>query len=171
MSCLLTSGYSLGCLDNMGGIKEVYIGEWNGDGLVYTFGTNSIITGFTGSTGSFYTFEQDLQVGSYTEEYQNNIDNGVSYYNQTLSIALTKLDSALRSKLIILGRGKWRIIVKDKNNRYWLMGKENPIRVSAMTPGFGKANTDMNGAMITFLGSEPEIICEVTEAAALTLIV
>jgi hypothetical protein len=31
MACLLTTGYTLGCRDNIGGIQAVYIGEYNGE--------------------------------------------------------------------------------------------------------------------------------------------
>jgi hypothetical protein len=171
MACVLTSGYSLGCRDNIGGIAEVYIGEWNGDSLGYTFGTNSIITAFTGATGSFYTFEQEIETGSYTENGVFSTENGTAFYEQTLAITLHKLEASLRNQILILGQGKWRIIIKDQRGKYWLMGKQNPVRVSASTPGLGKAYGDLNGAVITFMGKEPEIAYEVQAAAALGVIV
>lgn len=171
MACVLTSGYSLGCRDNIGGIAEVYIGEWNGDSLGYTFGTNSIITAFTGTTGSFYTFEQEIETGSYTENGVFSTENGTAFYEQTLTLTVHKLEAALRNQLLILGQGKWRIIIKDQRGKYWLMGKQNPVRVSASTPGLGKAYGDLNGSVITFMGKEPEIAHEVQASAALTVIV
>lgn len=171
MACILTNGHTLGCRDNIGGIQEVYIGEYNGDLLTYTFGTSSIIDTISGATVSFYTFQQDIQVGSYTENGQYSVENGTSFYEQTLAITLPKLEATLREQLVILGQGKWRIIVKDQNGRYWLMGKQNPVRVSAMTPGLGKAYGDLNGAVVTFMGMEPEIAYEVNATAALSVIV
>jgi hypothetical protein len=50
------------------------------------------------------------------------------------------------------------------------MGKQNPVRVSASTPGVGKAYGDLNGAVITFLGKEPEPAHIVTSGAALSVI-
>jgi hypothetical protein len=46
------------------------------------------------------------------------------------------------------------------------MGFQNPVRVSAATPGLGKAYCDLNGAVITFLGKEPEPAYEVASSAA-----
>lgn len=170
MACILTAGYTLGCRDNIGGIQEVYIGEWNGDSLTYTFGTNNIIATFSGATTSFFTFEQEVETGSFTENGVFSTENGTAFYEQTLSITLHKLEAPLRNTILVLGQGKWRIIVKDQRGKYWLMGKQNPVRVSASTPGLGKAYGDLNGAVITFMGKEPEPAYEVASAAALSVI-
>jgi hypothetical protein len=171
MSCVLTDGYTLGCRDNIGGIQTVYIGEWNGDDLQYGFTTSNVIDSFSGATVSFYTFEQEIEVGSYTENGVFSTENLTAFYEQTLTITLHKLEAALRNKILILGQGKWRILIKDQRGLYWLMGKQNPVRVSAATPGLGKAYGDLNGAVITFMGKEAEPANEVTDAAAATVIV
>ena len=171
MSCVLTDGYTLGCRDNIGGIQTVYIGEWNGDDLTYGFTTSNVIDSFSGATVSFYTFEQEIEVGSYTENGVFSTENLTAFYEQTLTITLHKLDAVLRNQILLLGQGKWRIIIKDQRGLYWLMGKQNPVRVSAATPGLGKAYGDLNGAVITFMGKEPEPAHEVTSTAALSVIV
>lgn len=170
MSCVLTDGYVLSCRDSLGGIQEVYIGEWNGDSLTYGFTTSQVIDSFSGATVSFYTFEQEIEVGSYTENGVFSTENLTAFYEQTLTITLHKLEASLRNKILLLGQGKWRIIIKDQRGLYWLMGKQNPVRVSASTPGLGKAYGDLNGAVITFMGKEPEPAHEVTSTAALSLI-
>lgn len=171
MACVLTSGFTLGCRDNIGGIQEVYIGEYNADSMGYTLGaTYSEITAFSGATVSFYTFEQEIESGSFTENGVFSTENGTGFYEQTLVLTLPKLDAALRNQLQILGQGKWRIIIKDQRGSYWLMGYQNPIRVSASTPGVGKAYGDLNGCIITFMGKEPAIAYNVLPAAAATVI-
>lgn len=170
MACLLSSGYTLGCRDNIGGIQEVYIGEYNADSMIFTLGVDSIIGTFSGATVSFYTFEQEIETGSYTENGVFSTENGTGFYEQTLTITLHKLEAALRNKILILGQGKWRIIIKDQRGKYWLMGYQNPVRVSASTPGLGKAYGDLNGAVITFMGKEPAIAYEVASVAALSVI-
>lgn len=170
MACILTNGYSLGCRDNIGGIQEIYVGEWNSDSMTYVLGTDNIIGTFSGATVSFYTFEQEIETGSYTENGVFSTENGTAFYEQTLAITLHKLDAAMRNQILLLGQGKWRIMIKDQRGKYWLMGYQNPVRVSAATPGLGKAYGDLNGAIITFMGKEPEPAHEVEAAAALTLI-
>jgi hypothetical protein len=170
MACLLTSGYTLGCRDNIGGIQEVFIGEWN-DTMTYTLGVDSIIGTFSGATVSFYTFQQEIETASFTENGVFSIENGTSFYEDTLTITLHKLEAALRNKILILGQGKWRVIIKDQRGKYWLMGYQNPVRVSASTPGVGKSYGDLNGAVITFMGKEPVPAYEVSATAALSVIV
>ncbi len=170
MACLLTNGYTLGCRDSVAGISEVYIGEWNGDSMSMILNQDSIIGTFSGATVSFYTFEQEIETGSYTENGVFSTENGTSFYELTLSITLHKLDAALRNKILLLGQGKWRIIVKSQNGTYHLMGYQNPVRVSASTPGLGKAYGDLNGAVITFMGKEPAPAYLVSSTAALSVI-
>lgn len=170
MSCVLTNGYSLGCRDNIGGIQAVYIGEWNGDSMTYVLGTDDIVGTFSGATVSFYTFEQEIETGSYTENGVFSTENLTAFYEQTLSITLHKLDAAMRNQIKLLGQGKWRIIILDQRGKYWLMGYQNPVRVSASTPGLGKAYGDLNGAVITFMGKEPAPAHEVSSVAALSVI-
>ena len=169
-TCVLTSGYSLGCRDSIGGIQEVYIGEYNGSSLGYTLGTDSIIGTFSGATVSFYTFQQEIETASYTENGQFSTENGTSFYEQTLTINLHKLEAALRNKILVLGQGKWRVIIKDQRGIYHLMGFQNPVRVSASTPNVGKAYGDMNGATITFVCKEPTPAYIVSSTAALQVI-
>jgi hypothetical protein len=166
MSCVLTNGYTLGCRDNIGGVQEVYIGEYNADALSYSFTASNVISAFGGATVSFYTFEQEIETGSYTENGVFSTENGTAFYEETLTITL----HTLRNQILLLGQGKWRIIIKDQRGVYHLMGKQNPVRVSASTPGVGKAYGDLNGAVITFLGKEPEPAHIVTTAAALSVI-
>ena len=170
MACIITTGYSLGCRDAIGGIQSVYIGSYNGPSLTWTLGTDDIIGTFSGATVSFWEFEQDLEVGSFVQAGQFNTTNGTSFYDETVEITLQKLDASLRDKIRILGQGKWRIIVLDQRGKYWLIGAQNPVRVSAATPGVGKAYGDLNGSMVTFMGKEPVPAYEVASSAAAQMI-
>lgn len=171
MACVLTSGYTLGCRDNIGGIQEVYIGTYNADALTYTLGTNDIIGTFSGTWSGFYTFEQEIETGSFNQTGQFSTENGTAFYEQTLEITVHKLEAALRNQIYLLGQGKFRILIKDQRGKYWLMGYQNPVRVSASTPSLGKAYGDLNGAVITFMTKEPSPAYEVASSAALQLIV
>lgn len=174
MACIITSGYSLGCRDSIGGIQSVYIGEFNGPSLTWTLGTDlaspDIIGTFSGATVSFWEFEQEIETGSFTQAGQFSTENGTSFYEETVEITLQKLDASLRNKIKILGQGRWRIIVLDQRGKYWLVGAQNPVRVSASTPGVGKAYGDLNGSVLTFMGKDPLPAYEVSSGAAAQVI-
>lgn len=170
MPCLITSGYTLQCRDNIGGVQNVYIGNFNGSSMTYTVATNSI-TAFAGATVSFYTFQQPLETASFEQAGNYSTENGTSFYTQTVNITLQKLNNTSSALINTLGQGTWRIMVLDQNGVYWLIGAQNGARVSASTPNTGKALGDLNGAVITFEAKEPITAYQVSSAAALSLIV
>ncbi len=64
------------------------------------------------------------------------------------------------------------MIVLDNNDRYWAVGFENGLYISAGQLLSGLAYNDANGANMTFLGGEPnpsaEIVVATTLAAVMT---
>lgn len=171
MSCLLSGGYTLPC-KGISGIQSVYIGNWNGSAITYTMGSASspnLITGITGG-GSFSTFQQELEQGSLTETGNFNPQNGTAYYDQVVEITVMQPTQLLVDKVNILGQGRFRLIVLDSNSNYWLVGQVNPVSVTAVSGGPGKAYADLNGFTITFTGKELGIITQVTTAAAISVI-
>lgn len=169
MSCILTTGYSIGC-KTQAGVQKVFIGTWNDTSLTYTFGTNSIIDTFGGATVSFYTFQQPIETSSYTAPAEVNTENNAIQYNQTLTINVQGLNAALLNQIKTLGQGVWRILILDKMGNYFLMGKSGPVQVSAIESGLGKVGTDLNGAIITFTAKEDQPLYQVQTAAALSVI-
>lgn len=169
MSCVLTSGYSIPC-KGIAGVQAVYIGEWNGPSLGYVT-TGITISAFTGSTVSFYEFEQPIETGSLTETGNFNTQNGTAYYDQVVEITVHNIDSTLINDVNILGRGRWRILVLDVNGNYFLIGKQNPVMVTSVSGGLGKAYGDLNGYTITFTGKEFDALAPVQVAAAQSVIV
>ena len=180
MSCLITEGYSIAC-KGIAGVQAVFIGEWNGltasGGIGYTIGTGATgsplgqITAFTGATVSFYEFQQTIETGSLTEAGNFNVQNGTAFYEQTVEITVHNTNAKLLEQVNVLGRGRWRILVLDVNGNYFLVGKQNPVMVSAVAGGLGKAYGDLNGFTITFTGKEYDVLTQVTTAAALSVIV
>lgn len=172
MSCLITGGYTLPC-KGISGIQAVYIGNWNGSAMTYTMGSASnpnLITGLAGVTQSFYTFQQEIEQGSLTETGNFNPQNGTAYYDQVVEITVMQPTQLLVDKVNQLGQGRWRIIILDSNANYWLVGQVNPVSVTAVAGGPGKAYADLNGFTITFTGKELNILTQLTSTAALTVI-
>jgi len=163
--CLITNGYSLGCRDSIGGVNEVYIGNFDSN-VTYTTGTNSIIEGFTGGTVSYYTFEQEVEVSEFTEKVTASTENGTVFYETTLSITLIKNDASLKNIMKLLTKGHLSIIVLDSRGVYHLLGKENGVRANDGTIGVGKAFGDLNGFTLSFLAKESEPANEIDQTLA-----
>jgi len=155
MSCLINTGYSLGCRDSIGGIQAAYIGNFN-SAQTYTLDADENITGVTGSTVSYYTFEQEVESGEFNQEGQYSTENGTIFFNQTLTLMFHKNDAALRNLLLVLSQANLSVIVKDQRGEYWLLGFQNGVRAISGAMNTGKAFGDMNGVLITLEGKEPE---------------
>lgn len=175
MACVITSGYTVGCRDNSGGIKKIFIASYDGT-ITYTLAnTTNIITDFVAvspaTVPDFHTFESEVEQGSFNQTGQFSTETGTAFYEQTVELTMFKVDAARRNQILALGQGAWRIMILDQNGNYYLVGKENPVRVTAMNIGTGKAFSDLNGVTITFTGKEPQPAHLVDATEALTHIV
>lgn len=170
MACILTSGYSLGCRAQAG-VSEVFIGSWNGTALGYTLQGDGFTVGtFSGTTVSFYGFQQTTETANFTSAAEVNNENNAIQYALSLEITVTNMTAALVNQIKVLGQGAWRILILDKQGNYWLMGYSGPVQVSALTSGLGKVGTDLNGGMITFSSKEVQPLVAVASSAALSVI-
>jgi hypothetical protein len=154
-NCLLQNGYTLSCRDSIGGIRRAFIGNFDTD-AVYTLDADDRITGFTGSTVSYYTFEQEMEVGEFNQAGAYSTENGTVFFTQDLSLMFHKNDADLRNQLLVLSQANMSVIVEDQRGEYWLIGYANGVRATAGAMNTGRAYGDMNGVTITLQGKEPE---------------
>jgi len=159
MSCDITSGFTLGCRDNTGGIKAVYILS----GSISDINTDAdgVITGITGS-GDFYKFELFRQTSNYAEEITSTPENGTIFYNQTLAAVFFKMKQAVRNQVNTLAQNpNLKVIVQTNNGTidgsgaFFLMGQTNGAQLLSGTSQTGTAFGDLNGYNLTFSGQEP----------------
>ena len=159
MSCDITSGFTLGCRDNTGGIKALYI--LSGSISDLNTDANGKITGITGS-GDFYKFELFRQTSNYAEEISSTPENGTVFYNQTLNAVFFKMKQSVRNQVNTLAQNpNLRVIVQTNNGTvdgsgaFWLMGQTNGAQLLSGTGQTGTAFGDLNGYNLTFTGQEP----------------
>lgn len=168
-SCFISSGYTLDCRNaSTGGIKTLWILGGSGSTIsgVATNG-DSEITSISG-TGVFYKFELVRQSSSLTEDLLVNDTNQSIVFQPTVVVNLPKLNYALRNLWFeLVKQNSLYMIVLDNNDRYWQVGFENGLYVSAGQLMTGLKYNDANGAMATFLGGEPNPIQEIAVTTTL----
>lgn len=172
-NCPITYGYTIPCKPTAG-VKEVYIGTYD-SGLLYTIDSSApgvtssygTITGFTGSVSNYKKFEVNDESASYTSTGAFTMDS--AFYTGVLELTLVGLDQATIELIMILGKGRWRVVILDQEDKYWLMGKNNPVNVTGATPGLGKAFGDTYGAVMTFTVKGKEPMVQVSSAAVSAL--
>ena len=166
MACDITSGFSLGCRDNSGGIKNVYILSGCIDSL--DGASVGLITGVTGS-GAFYKFELAKQTGDFTETINASVENGTVFYEQVVNAPFHKLQSSTRNQVKVLAQNPALKVIVETNNGsddsvgvFFLAGQANGMTLSGGTGATGTAFGDLNGYSLTFTGQEPVPASEIS---------
>lgn len=166
MACDITSGFELGCRDNTGGIKNLYI--LSGSIASITDASEGLIESISGS-GEFYQYELFRQTSDFSEAINATPENGTVFYEQTVNATFFKLQSATRNQIRVLAKNPDLKIIVETNNgsqdnvgRYWLLGEENGAQLLSGTGATGTAFGDLNGYTLTFTGQEPEPASELS---------
>ena len=169
-TCDITSGFTLGCRDNTGGIANLYI--LSGSITSVADASEGLISGITGS-GEFYKFELFRQTSDFSEAITSTPENGTVFYEQTLNAVFFKLQSSTRNQVKVLAQNPNLKVVVETNNgtvdgigRYWLLGEDRGMQLLSGTGATGTAFGDLNGYSLTFTGQEPNPASEISGSLA-----
>ena len=164
-TCDITSGFTLGCRDNTGGLKNIYILSGSVDS---TSGTTGLLSELSGS-GVFYKFELTRQTGDFTEAITANIENGTIFYEQTANCPFHKLQSSTRNQVRVLAKNPNIKMIVETNNgsedgvgTFFFLGQTRGLSLSGGQGQTGTAFGDLNGYTLTFTGQEPEPASELS---------
>lgn len=165
--CTLTSGYTLECRKNLGGVKSIAIGSFARSKYATDATNNDVITGYEVDSPevTYHIFETEIESASFNQTAQISAENHTVFMQQEVTLSMFRNTSALLKTVVTLLQANLSVIIKDQTDRYWLVGRENGVRATAATVGTGKAFSDMNGSSITLLGKEPLFATEVVKAA------
>ena len=165
-TCDITSGFTLGCRDNAGGIKNLYI--LSGSVAQVTGAANGLISDISGS-GEFFKFELFRQTSDFSEAISSTPENGTVFYDQTLNATFFKMQSATRNQVRVLAKNPDLKIIVETNNgsvdgvgTFFYMGQENGAQLLSGQAQTGTAFGDLNGYSLTFSAQEPEPASELS---------
>jgi len=165
-TCDITSGFTLGCRDNVGGITNLYILSGSVDTVVTA--SEGVISTLSGS-GSFYKYELFRQTSDYSEAITSTPENGTVYYEQTVNAVFFKLQSSTRNQIKVLAQNPNLKVIVETNNgtidgvgRYFYLGEDRGMQLLSGTGATGTAFGDLNGYNLTFTGAEPQPASEIS---------
>jgi len=169
MACDITSGFTLACRDNSGGIKNIYILSGSTPGV--TEASEGLISDLSGS-GVFYKFELTKNTGDFTETPTVSLENGTVYYDQLLNVSFHKLQSSIRNNVKVLAQNPdLKIAVETQNGvespytgRFFYMGNRRGASLSGGSGATGTAFGDANAYALSFQGLEVEPAEEIQSA-------
>ena len=158
MACSITvSGRSFPCKDKIGGIKRVWIAQFEAD----EWGTIAagVIPG-AGADGDgatpvvFKNFELTKNTGSFQQTVTSSVENGTVFFSQVVELTMPNLLAVDNTEIYELMKGRLSIIIQDNNDNYILMGHTTGAEATGGTVGTGTAKGDLNGYQLQFTAEE-----------------
>lgn len=171
MACDITSGFTLGCRDNVGGIKNIYILSGSVSTVTAADGAISDLDG----SGVFYKFELPRNVGDFTETPTPSLENGTVFYSQVVNAAFHKLQASIRNQVKVLAQNPaLKIVVEtengtdDNSGQFFYIGENRGATLTGGSGTTGTAFGDANQYALTFEATEPYPAQEITTSGALS---
>lgn len=115
----------------------------------------------------FFEFQTNKNVCNFTESVAVDTNNGTTFFNQVVTLVLSRRETTKRTAIekLVDGQKQLILVILDSNNNYWLFGLKEGAYVTAIEGGSGTAKADASGYSITFTAMEPIQAYEITAAA------
>ena len=147
MGCNIDRGLARVCKHNIGGIANVFLFPFEKYMASEIITDNLILTTFPETI--IYPFHAVLN-GNLEQNMQ--VDDGGKYYNQRISLQFHGIaDKFLFEKLL---KRDYRLIIKDNNGVYRLIGTYNGVICDNITVDTGGNKSSFNGITADFSGKE-----------------
>lgn len=164
MSCTQTlAGLAKDCSANRGGIVEALVANF--DDVTAITVTSGAVTGITMDTGKkFKSYNFAKNTGNLTSTYTIDPASGVRFVTSLLLLQFNRMNTTARVELTALALADLRVIVKDANGKYWLLGYDEPVNASAGDGQTGTARSDANRYTLTLEDNSAEMPMEVDDS-------
>ena len=150
MACSLTTGRKVPCKSAVGGIKAIYFADYG------TLGAATIVSGeITALAGTPVWYQFDVKGSSSLETAINSSrENGTTFYESTLTMALTFQDKATQEELKLITHARPHVAVEDYNGNFFLVGLEHGAEDTGGSIATGAAMGDLSGYNLKVVGQE-----------------
>lgn len=152
LDCKINRGYQIGC-KAVGGISEVYIGNWLPMDLTKDPTNDSIVTAVkakdtTVTEIDIYRVEQKAEMAGNEGSGVHNTENDTVHVSDVLSITTSVLDADNIAFLKMLRRSNTFAIVRSNLGQLYLLGAEIPGNAIESTQTLGRTFEDRNGGTV-----------------------
>ena len=155
MACDISAGRTEACKSNVGGLRNMYIGNFSAgmyDEFLDADKDLDFITALV-TPVDVYKFELRGENNTFDEANEISRDNGTSFWTQTANIVVKKQDNLTQVQLKLLSYGRPHIILEDYNGNFRILGAQNGCEV-AVSSSTGGAMGDLNGYTMAIEGKE-----------------
>ena len=173
MACNITRGRLIDCKDSIGGLKAIYIAKSysNNVSAVANINTTEMTeAGFAtwsccGGTVEVFKYDLVPNLSSMTVNIQSDNANGTTFFNQTLSVTLQKIDHDMTNELRLMAYSRAQIFVQDENDNVFLLGIDGGCHVTGGTVITGAAKGDLTGYTIEWGAEEKNALIQLPASA------
>ena len=135
------------CTNNLGGIKNIWLANYKENAATVESEANEV-SGFAEGV-TWYKYPIRKGTASMTSTYNTSTD-GASYVSTELSIVFTRMETQKRVAMTSFALAEAMAVVEDSNGKYWFLGKDAPITLTAGGGETGTAKGDRNAYTATF---------------------
>ena len=168
MPCALTQGYNLDCRMNYGGVKELYVIEF--ENVTAITEAAGVITAITkAATKTFKKYNLIAHTAEADEAFAGNREMGTLTNKQTIKFPINKMTTSVRNELMLLAQNRLIFVFVDENGTGWMYGREYGLMMDTSANKTGKVLADRNGYELAFSGDEKNMAYEVNSTALGTL--
>jgi hypothetical protein len=168
MPCVLTQGYNLDCRFNFGGVREIFVIEFeNVTAITEAAGVISAIT--KAATKTFKKYNLIAHTAEADEALAASREMGTLTNKQTIKFPINKMTTAVRNELLLLAQNRLIFVFVDENGTGWMYGRDYGLMLDTSANKTGRLLADRNGYELAFSGDERNLAYEVNSTALGTL--
>ena len=142
------------CKDALGGIKEIFLGNWSDfeTGITFDNSTDEI-DGLP--TATLYRYKLARSSSSFSQVDTSNETNRTLFFAQTVTAILGRLSADKRKELWNAAKANPIVFVRDSMDNIWCVGRQEGCTFTT-TAQSGTAKGDLNGYNIEITAEERE---------------
>lgn len=164
------TGLNTSCKESsFGGIKEVLIALFDDVASVSVDATTKLLTPTMVAGKKFKQYKLLKNTGVLNSTMQTS-DNAASYFTNEVTLQFMKLETSKRIEIMALMMSATVVIVKDANDKYWYLGKDNYVDCSAGNATTGTAASDSNHYELTLTDTSEELPYEVSASVISSIV-
>jgi hypothetical protein len=156
MSCPLTTGFTLDCKTSAGGIKSIWLVEFDAKATLTT-SSGEVSAHTLTNPKVYFKYELEKETAMMTWRHIPSTENGTVFYEAELVARLHKVTTAQRNELKLLAQNRLLCIALDAEGNYWLLGGDYGVQLQQSETNFGQAFGDFKGHVLNFLHKETDL--------------
>jgi hypothetical protein len=174
MPCAITSGYTIDCRENVGGIQAIWLisnaNLYDASGNSRVTDSSGTVTAMTKATGTrFYKFEVPRGTAVASTNMTGSLENGTVFFTHELTFPINSRTATVRNIITTLAKNRLTFVTLEMDGVYRMYGKGYGLYMDSTTNSSGTAPGDRNGAELKFSSMEIEDFLVVSSSVAANL--